>query len=104
MTEVLIRTSRPGDGAACAELWREMGPLFAALNPHTFQVPAAEGLAEWFEEINAVYRDAQDKVKLVAEVDGILVGTAAASLHEPVDTAGRELQTDLSRRQLHVDS
>ena len=101
---MLIRESQPGDGAACAALWREIGGLFAAANPRTFQVPAAEGLAEWFEQINAVYRDDEDKVLLVAEVDGVLVGTATASLHEPVGTADRQVQTDLARRRLHVDS
>lgn len=99
-----IRASRPGDGADCAGLWREIGGLFAAINPQTFQIPAAEGLEEWFEEINAIYRNDQDKVLLVAEVDGVLVGTVAASLHEPLDTADRQVQTDLARRRLHVDS
>lgn len=103
VTDILIRLSRPGDGAACARLWREIGSLFAAMNPRTFQVPAEEGLAEWFEEINAVYRDDDDKVLLVAETDGVLVGTVAASLHEPLDTAARQVQTDLARRRLHVD-
>ena len=104
MTEVLIRKTRLGDGEGCARLWREMGALFAEMNPQTFQVPAAEGLAEGFEKNNAAYRDAQDKVKLVAEVDGVLVGTVAASLHEPVGTSEKELQIDLGRRRLHVDS
>lgn len=81
-----------------------MGALFAAMNPHTFQVPAAEGLAGWFEEMGAAYRDRQDMISLVAEVDGVLAGAVSASLHEPVATAERQLQTDLSRRRLHVDS
>lgn len=104
MTDVLIRTSRPGDGEACAALWRELGTLFTALNPHTFQVPAAEGLPEWFEEINALFRDEENRMLLVAEVDGVLVGSVAATLHEPIDPSGRELQTDLNRCRLHVDS
>jgi ribosomal protein S18 acetylase RimI-like enzyme len=43
-------------------------------------------------------------VLLVAEADGVLAGTVAASLHEPLDTADRQVQTDLARRRLHVDS
>ena len=74
------------------------------MDPRTFQVPSEESLADWFEEINGVYRDDADKVLLIAEVDGVLVGTVAASLHEPVDTADRQVQTDLARRRLHVDS
>lgn len=98
----MIRASRPGDGVACASLWREIGSLFAAMNPHTFQVPAEEGLAEWFEEIHAAYRGDDDKVLLVADVDGALVGTLTASLLEPLGTAARQVQTDLGRRRLHV--
>ena len=41
---------------------------------------------------------------LVAEVDGAVVGHISATLHEPLDTAARQLQIDLSRRRLHVDS
>jgi ribosomal protein S18 acetylase RimI-like enzyme len=104
MADVLIRTVRRGDGVACARLWRELGELFATMNPHTFQVPAAEGLAEWFEEVNAIYLDKDDKVALVAEADGVLVGSVSAALHEPVPSAQRQLQTDLGRRRLHVDS
>lgn len=104
VTGILIRVSRPGDGAACANLWREIGGLFAAMNPRTFQVPAAEGSAAWFEQINAVYRNDEDKVLLVAEADGALVGTLTASLEEPLETADRQVQRDLGRRRLHVDS
>jgi GNAT superfamily N-acetyltransferase len=104
MTDIEIRRTRPGDGAACAEMWREAGGFFAGINPHTFQVPAAEGLAEWFEEINATLRGHKTMVHLVAEVDGVLAGNVSASLVEPLDTAERQLQTDLSRRRLHVDS
>ena len=100
----MIRESRPGDGIACASLWREIGSLFATMNPRTFQVPADEGLAEWFEEIHAVYRNDADKVLLIAEADSVVVGAVTASLHEPLDTADRQVQTDLGRRRLHVDS
>ncbi len=104
MTDIEIRETRPGDGVDCARMWREVGGLFAAMNPRTFQVPVAEGLAEWFEEINAAFRNDETMVHLVAEVGGVLVGNVSASIHEPLDTADRQLQTDLSRRRLHVDS
>lgn len=104
MTDVLIRTSRPGDGEACARLWREMGALFTELNPHTFHVPAEEGLAEWLEEIQARSRDDQNRMLLLAEVDGIVVGEVSAALEEPLDPHGRELQTDLNRRRLHINA
>ena len=81
-----------------------MGTLFTELNPHTFQVPAADGLAAWFEEIGAVYRDDPNRVALVAEVDGVIVGKVSVALEEPLDPNGRELQTDLNRRRLHINS
>lgn len=81
-----------------------MGSFFTELNPHTFQVPNAEGLPEWFEELIALRGDAQDRISLAAEVDGAVVGLLSATLHEPIDPAGRELQTDFNRRRLHVDS
>lgn len=85
-------------------MWREIGASMAAINPHTFHVPSDDGLVAWFEEINAVYRHDRDKVLLVAEADGVLVGSVTASLHEPLDTADRQVQSDLSRRRLHIDS
>lgn len=38
------------------------------------------------------------------DFDGVVVGGVSASLHEPVDGAERELQIDLGRRRLHVNS
>ncbi len=104
MTNIEIRETRPGDGEACARMWREVGGLFAERQPEVFRVPAAEGLEEWFEEISATFRDSETMVLLVAEVDGVLVGNVSATLHEPLDTAARQLQSDLGRRRLHVDS
>ncbi|WP_194898621.1 GNAT family N-acetyltransferase [Catenulispora pinisilvae] len=104
MSEISIRESRAGDGVAGAEVWREMGSLFTATNPDTFHVPASEGLAEWIEEIHTHKRAADDNLLLVAEVDGVVAGTLGATLHEPIEGAYRELQTDFGRRRLHIDS
>lgn len=103
MTDVVIREPRPGDAEASAELWREVGGLFAEMNPHLFHVPAAEGLAEWYEEIHAHYRAAPDKVLLLAEVDGELAGSVSAAIEEAIEGAQRELQIDLGRRRMHVN-
>lgn len=80
-----------------------MGGFFAELNPDTFQVPAQEGLAEWFEQGHAEHQGRQDMVYLVAEVGGVLAGSIGASLLEPLDTAARQVQSDFSRRRLHID-
>ncbi|GAA2020310.1 hypothetical protein GCM10009839_16230 [Catenulispora yoronensis] len=74
------------------------------MNPHTFQVPTAEGLAEWLDERMAFYQDSQELLSLVAEVDGVVIGTLTAVLHEPSETAVRQVQTDLGRRRLHIDN
>lgn len=104
VADIVIREPRPGDGTGCAELWREVGGFFAGLDPGRFQVPAAEGLAAWFEQINSEAARRDDVVHLIAEVGGHVVGTASATLHEPLASADRQLQTDLAVRRLHVDS
>jgi GNAT superfamily N-acetyltransferase len=81
-----------------------MGSFFAGINPDRFQEPAAEGLADWFEEVIAKVRAREDMLDLVAVVDGVIVGSVSAALNEPMDSAERQLQTDLSRRRLHVNS
>ncbi|ACU75398.1 GCN5-related N-acetyltransferase [Catenulispora acidiphila DSM 44928] len=104
MTDVVIREVRPGDGAACAALWRDAGEFFAGINPHTFRVPSNEGLAEWFEQGHATYGGRRDMLTLLAEVDGIVVGSISATLLEPIETAERQVQSDFSRQRLHIDS
>ena len=104
MTDVLIREIRTGDGAAVATVWREMGEYFAALNPHMFRVPSEEGLADWFEEGHVEFGDRQDMLILLAEVDGVVAGAVSATLLEPIETAERQVQSDFSRRRLHIDS
>ncbi|MEY9932958.1 ribosomal protein S18 acetylase RimI-like enzyme [Catenulispora sp. GP43] len=104
MADIVIRKTRPGDGAAHAAVWRDVGEFFAELNPHTFRVPAEEGLAEWFEEGHAEYGGREDMLGLIAEVDGTVVGAIAASLLEPIESAERQVQRDFSRRRLHIDA
>jgi ribosomal protein S18 acetylase RimI-like enzyme len=104
MSEITIRKSRAGDGAGCARLWRELGAFFASLDPRGFQVPAAEGLAEWLEGVIATIAADEAQLHLIAEADGVPVGSLSAKIHEPAPTAERQVQADLSRRQLHIDS
>lgn len=104
MADIEIRATRPGDGAGCARVWLGLGSYFTGRNDGAFQVPAADGLAEWFEEIIVRHRDDSHLLHLVAVVDGAIVGAVSATLHDPVDFAERQLRVDLSRRRLHVDS
>jgi GNAT superfamily N-acetyltransferase len=41
---------------------------------------------------------------LVAELDGAIVGTAVARMHEPLPSAGWQVQRDLAYRRVHVDA
>lgn len=104
MTGIRVRETRAGDGAECARLWREFGAYFAALRPGMFQVPRADGLVEWCEEIIGTIRADDAQLHLIAEVDGVAVGSLTARFHEPLPSAERQVQTDLSRRRLHIDS
>ena len=104
MAEVEIRAAQVGDGAGCARVWLDLGTYFAGRDRSAFQVPAADGLVEWFEGIITAHCRDSHLVQLVAVVDGDIVGTVSASLYEPVDSAERQLQVDLSWRRLHVDS
>jgi GNAT superfamily N-acetyltransferase len=99
--DVIVRSARPGDGADLARGWLDGCGHYAALDPDRFQVPGADGLAEWFEELLA-RPDSSDKVWLVAEVDGVVVGNVSAELLRPVDTAARQLLRFLGETRLFV--
>ncbi len=101
---MVIRRVRAGDGAGRARVWREAGAFFAALDPHTAREPEPQGLAEWHEELHDRFAADATVLMLVAELDGEIVGTAVARLHEPVPTAGWQLQRDLGSRRVHVDA
>ena len=55
-----------------------------------YQVPEAEGLAAWFETLLGKPRS-QERISLVAEVAGRVVGNVEAHLEQPVDSAPRQL-------------
>lgn len=95
----------------CARAWRDAGRLYASLVPEVIHEPAAEGLAEWFEESIAEADAAADEntLWLVAaaadasgtiEVAGLVEATVAAARPD-----GRwQLQRDLSRTRLLVNA
>jgi GNAT superfamily N-acetyltransferase len=101
MSELVLREIRSGDGAGCARVWRDAGRYYAALVPEVIQEPAADGLAEWFEEaIDDARRD--DELWMVAQDDGQVVGLIEAAVVQAVPDARRQLQRDLSRTRLVV--
>jgi GNAT superfamily N-acetyltransferase len=103
MVSIQVRPARPGDGADLARCWTDMGSHYAALDPAAFQVPAAGGLAGWFEELLRRPR-ADDGIWLVAEVDGRVVGSVDAHLERPAGDAPRQILRDLARLRVTVDA
>jgi GNAT superfamily N-acetyltransferase len=101
--DVIVRPARPGDGVDLARGWLEGSRYYTALDPERFQMPAAEGLAEWFEELLARERS-EDELWLVAEVDGVVVGTINAVLQRPIDTASRQVLRSLGSIRLFVEA
>jgi GNAT superfamily N-acetyltransferase len=100
--QISVRPRRPGDGAELARAWLEAGRYYAALAPDTFQVPEAEGLAEFMDRAEAVAEDL-DVLRVVAEVGGRVVGAASARIERPLDGARYELQRQFSETRLLVD-
>jgi GNAT superfamily N-acetyltransferase len=101
MDSLVVRRARPGDAADLARNWIDVARHFAELDADAFQVPAADGLVAWFEELLRRPRSA-DEVWLVAEVDGRVVGDVSAHLEQPADDADRQSLRDLGRVRLYV--
>ena len=100
--QITVRPLRSGDGEDLARAWLDAGRYYAELAPQTFQVPETDGLAEYLE------RDADDSGeadvrRVVAEVDGRVVGAAAGRIEPPMVSARYQLQRQLSQTRLIVD-
>jgi GNAT superfamily N-acetyltransferase len=103
MESLVVRPARPGDAADLARNWLDAARHYAELDADTFQVPAADGLVEWFGELLG-RPPSDDAVWLVAEVDGRVVGDVVGRLEPPVEDAARQLLRDLGRVRLRVDA
>jgi GNAT superfamily N-acetyltransferase len=102
MTEPRIRTSRPGDGERCAEVWIDIGRYYHELDPTTFQIPEPTGLADSFEhDITEAEADI-NQLHLVAETDDGIAGLLVAIRHDPAPHPEHELLRDLSRPRVFV--
>ena len=98
-----MRAARPGDGADLARGWLDGSRYYTALDPVRFQEPESDGLTEWFEELLTRPRS-EDELWLVAEVDGVVVGTVSAVLQHPIDTAARQVLRSLGTTRLLVEA
>ncbi len=103
MEVIAVRPARPTDAADLARNWMDVARHYAELDADAFQVPAADGLVAWFEELLQRPRS-DDAVWLVAEVDGRVVGDISARLEYPTEDAARQLLRDLGRVRMYVDA
>jgi GNAT superfamily N-acetyltransferase len=102
--EIAVRERRPGEGAELARSWVDAGRYYAALAPDTFQVPETDGLAEYLDRFDDDGDAGPDVLRLVAEVDGTVVGTAVGRVLRPVEGAHYQLQREFAETRLHVDA
>lgn len=101
--EVPIRPAGVADAGGLADLWTEIGEHLVSLESEAFQVPAADGLREFFAGV-------LDRVSgpgrswLVAELGGELVGQVQAHVEAPVTSAAFQVQRHLGETRLVVDA
>jgi len=102
MTAIHIRPARPGDGPGFARAWLDAGRYYAHLDPASFQVPARDGLAEWFDRTLAD----QDPhtLSLAAVVGNDIAGFLSATLQPPNPAARWQLLSSLSQPQLFIQA
>jgi GNAT superfamily N-acetyltransferase len=101
--EVQIRPAGVADAGGLADLWVEIGVHLVSQDSDAFQVPAADGLREFF--VGLLDRGpSRDRSWLVAELEGELVGQVQAHLEAPVASAAFQVQRNLGETRLVVDA
>jgi GNAT superfamily N-acetyltransferase len=99
-----IRPPRPGDGEGMARVWLSAGAYYAGLEPALFHVPSADGLAESSEADIKATSDSSDKLRLVAEQDGQVIGWLTAHLAYPAASAAHQFVSEFGWTRLIVDA
>jgi GNAT superfamily N-acetyltransferase len=97
-----VRPVRPGDGEGCARAWLDAARYYVQMEPDAFQVPAEDGLAEWFEELHA--KPGPDDLTLVATVAGDVAGFVAAQFQPPAASAARQLTRAAAVPRVYVNA
>lgn len=84
-----------------ARIWMENARYYVGLAPHDFQLPEAEGLAEFCDP-----RPESDetRIHLVAQVDGEIAGFAAARLMPPHESGGRQYVPHHRETRIYIDA
>jgi GNAT superfamily N-acetyltransferase len=96
-----VRPARPGDATALVRIHADMGEHYADLTPELFRRPDLSGFAEVLEaELGA---DDPNALQLVAEVDGVVVGSLDARLLPPSEGAEHAFARDHLTPRLRID-
>jgi GNAT superfamily N-acetyltransferase len=98
----MVRAARSGDGAAISRAWLSAAAYYADLDPEHFQIPAASGLAEGWD--NDLGRSGDGSLQLVAEYDGQVVGWLAARIELPEASATVQLTREHGWTRLVVEA
>jgi GNAT superfamily N-acetyltransferase len=101
MAAIVVRQARPGDGEALARIHKDMAAYYVERFPGDFRIPALEGLED---ELDAELGEPSDTtLRLVAEVDGDVVGALVARVLPPEDGAEREIVPELAATRLRIE-
>ncbi|MET7486766.1 GNAT family N-acetyltransferase [Streptomyces sp. NPDC005538] len=101
-TSVRVRPAKAGDGHSIAVAWVDSGRYYAALYPDLFQAPSGDVTATFEQIVAAAARPEQ--CRLVAEVDGEVVGYVAATLHAAMGPPEGQFDRDRTRSSVWVDA
>jgi GNAT superfamily N-acetyltransferase len=98
---VVIRSPTLDDAPRLAEAWIEFGRYYRSLDPLMFRLPDTDGLEAWIRTAIGGPPD-EDRLWLVAEVDGTVHGYVQAEISRPGPDARWELLADLRESVLRV--
>jgi GNAT superfamily N-acetyltransferase len=80
----------------------ENARYYVSLAPDDFRLPAAEGLAEFFDP--APESESDDRIFLVAEIEGELAGYAVATLTPPLESGDRQYVPYHAETRIYIDA
>lgn len=99
--DIVVREYRDGDAAGIVRVSLDNGAYYARLAPEYFRQPAERGFVE-FVENDTGWREGDENLALVADVNGEVAGYLEASVQPSVETATWQTQVDLGRSRLFI--
>jgi GNAT superfamily N-acetyltransferase len=100
---IQVRPARTEDASDLARGRIDVARHDLELDSDASRLPHTDGLVAWFQRLLARPRPA-DRLWLVAEVGGQVVGDVLSYLEPPASDADRQLRSDLARTRLWVDA